>query len=955
MKPASLPANEAQRLEALKQTALLDTPAETRFDRLTRIAQQALKVPIALVSLVDSERQWFKSCSGLDVAETDREISFCAHAILKDEVFVVQDALCDPDFSDNPLVTGPPFIRAYAGAPLRSTRGYRIGTLCVIDPQPRRFTQAELDLLRELADCVEAELNHAEIQTLNTQLQRSETRARAVIEGTRIGTWEWNVQTGETVFNERWAQIAGYTLAELEPISIQTWLDLAHPADLEESSRRLTEHFEGRSEAYDFRCRMRHKNGHYVWVQDRGKVLEWDAAGAPVMMYGTHADVSDEVSNLESIERQNAVLRVLSELALATDHSEDHLIQRALDLGRDYFAMDMGILSEIVGDVYSVRWFDAPANSGLHTDQSFALQQTYCSLTLEQGGVLAIEHMARSHFASAPCYSHFGLESYIAVQVEVGGQVYGTLNFSSPEPRPQAFSATDRTFMTLLGRWLGGLLERQAQQERLDKLAEHVPGMIYQYRLWPDGRSAFPYTSAGITAIYRVAPEAVRADASVVFEHIHPDDREEVRASIKASADSLAFWNRQYRVSTEDGDWRWVEGRATAEKLADGSVVWHGYIHDIHDRKTAELALAKSERQLRGLFELSPLGIALNDRASGAFLDINDALLAPTGYGREQLFRLGFLELVPPPNRGEITAALAQMSTTGRYGPLETEFARKDGSLYPVRVQGLLISGDNETPVVWSLIEDISDRRRMERLKNEFISTVSHELRTPLTSISGALSLVAHGATGALPEQASRMVAIAHRNSQQLTLLINDLLDIEKLVAGEMQFNCSLQPLAGLIARAVELNQGFADKQGVMLTQAPLDPDLKVNVEPLRLVQALSNLLSNAVKFSPAGERVNIEVRVTETKVRIEVRDNGPGVPEEFRDRIFQRFAQADGSSTRQTRGTGLGLAITRELITRMDGTVGFDSVPGAGATFWLELPRTSANGLPQGKKNGRR
>ncbi|MDX1634854.1 MAG: PAS domain-containing protein [Marinobacter sp.] len=942
MKPPLRPDNESQRLAALHRTGMLDTPAESRFDRLTRIARQALGVPIAMVSLVDSERQWFKSCSGLEATETGRDVSFCAHAILQDEIFVIQDALCNPDFSDNPLVTGPPYIRAYAGAPLRSTGGYRVGSLCVIDQQPRRFSEADLQLLRELADCVEAELNHAEIQTLNAQLKRSETRARAVLEGTRIGTWEWNIQTGETVFNERWAEIVGYTLEELAPVSIETWLRLAHPDDLLKSNRLLNEHFEGRSEAYDFRCRMQHKDGHYVWVHDRGKVLERDAKGQPLRMYGTHADITNEVSNLDSIERQNAVLSVLSELALDTGQSDDQRIQRALALGRDYFAMDMGILSEITGGVYSVRWFDATGDSGLEPNQSFPLDQTYCSLLLSGHEVLAIEHMASSRFAKEPCYRHFGLESYIAVPVRIGDRIFGTLNFSSSKPRAQPFSATDRTFMMLLSKWLGSLLERQAEQERLNKLAEHIPGMVYQYRLWPDGRSAFPYTSAGINQIYRVTPESVRSDASEVFDRIHPQDLRTVQSSIELSARTLGPWNDQYRVSTETGDWRWVEGRATAEKLADGSVVWHGYIYDIHDRKTAELALEKSERQLRGLFELSPLGIALHEYDNGRLQDVNDALLSVSGHDRGECLQMRFTDLPAVEEREMVTTALQQMAVSGRYGPLETEFIRRDGSRHPVRLQGLLISGSDGTQMVWSLIEDISQRRRMERLKNEFVSTVSHELRTPLTSISGALSLVAHGSFGALPEQAAKLVNIAHRNSQQLTLLINDLLDIEKLAAGEVTFDRSPQLLATMIDRAVELNQGFADKQRVTLVTEPADPALRVWVAPLRLVQALSNLVSNAIKFSPAGEQVTLATRVMDSNVRIEVRDHGPGVPTEFRDRIFQRFAQADASSTRQIRGTGLGLAITRELIHRMDGEVGFDSVPGQGSTFWLQLPLLS-------------
>ncbi|MDX1459327.1 MAG: GAF domain-containing protein, partial [Marinobacter sp.] len=158
MKTPAIPDNEVERLRSLNATGLLDTEYEERFDRLTRIARNVFGVKIALVTLVDRNRQWFKSCQGLEVRETPRDVSFCGHAILQRDVFVVENSLTDPRFADNPLVTEQPEIRFYAGAPLNSPDGYRIGTLCVIDDQPRRFSAEDRQSLRDLADCVEEEI-----------------------------------------------------------------------------------------------------------------------------------------------------------------------------------------------------------------------------------------------------------------------------------------------------------------------------------------------------------------------------------------------------------------------------------------------------------------------------------------------------------------------------------------------------------------------------------------------------------------------------------------------------------------------------------------------------------------------------------------------------------------------------------------------------------------------------
>lgn len=250
----------------------------------------------------------------------------------------------------------------------------------------------------------------------------------------------------------------------------------------------------------------------------------------------------------------------------------------------------------------------------------------------------------------------------------------------------------------------------------------------------------------------------------------------------------------------------------------------------------------------------------------------------------------------------------------------------------------MVVHDNTGRKLIWSIIEDISERKRIERMKNEFISTVSHELRTPLTSISGSLGLVTGGAAGALPERMQAMLEIAHKNSKRLELLINDLLDMEKLVAGKMRFERREQPLFPLLEQGVRDNQGYAERYQVRLVLDAEDDGARVVVDADRLQQVLANLLSNAAKFSPEGSEVRLAVDRDGERVRVSVSDHGPGIPEAFRERIFQKFSQADASDSRQKGGSGLGLAITRELVERMDGEVGFDSVPDEGATFWFEL-----------------
>ena len=238
-----------------------------------------------------------------------------------------------------------------------------------------------------------------------------------------------------------------------------------------------------------------------------------------------------------------------------------------------------------------------------------------------------------------------------------------------------------------------------------------------------------------------------------------------------------------------------------------------------------------------------------------------------------------------------------------------------------------------------AVIRDISERKEVERMKSDFVSTVSHELRTPLTSIAGSLGLLKGGAAGALPERATKLVSIAHSNSERLVRLINDILDIEKIESGKMAFDVRPVPLRQLVGQAIDATRGYAARYGVRL-EFESRPDIgPAMADPDRLMQVLSNLLSNAIKYSPRDGCVSVSVSGRGGLCRISVADRGPGIPEEFRSRIFAKFAQADGSATREKGGTGLGLSIVREIVTRLGGQVSYEDRHGGGTIFHVDLP----------------
>ncbi len=297
-------------------------------------------------------------------------------------------------------------------------------------------------------------------------------------------------------------------------------------------------------------------------------------------------------------------------------------------------------------------------------------------------------------------------------------------------------------------------------------------------------------------------------------------------------------------------------------------------------------------------------------------------------------------------------ASLAFKASRGMGDMFEPTCIRKDGSRFAAAVSVtalrdhekkiigyLLIAADNSALVKIALDKNIADNLEKDRLKDEFVATVSHELRTPLTSIAGALGLLAGNAVGKLPDAAARLVTIAHTNSRRLVRLLNDILDFEKLEAGKVDFNFKRVEVLALVKQTIKENQQFAEDHGVRIRLDPTSTPGTVRADPDRLIQVLTNLLSNAVKFSPHAEEVVAAVKMRDKIVHISVRDHGPGIPANFRSRIFEQFARADGTDGRQMGGTGLGLSISRTIVERLDGVIGFEDAPGGGTVLYVDLP----------------
>lgn len=913
MQKPFLPPNETERLSTLYHTGLLDSKNEVRFDRLTQLIKQCLHVEIALISLVDKDRQWFKSRQGLSACQTARDISFCGHAILGEDIFEIADAREDHRFKDNPLVVNAPYIVFYAGMPL-SIAGHHIGTLCLIDSKPRELNETEKDILRQFASAVEQEIDDRLHEQALQQLAEKELSFRLVVEGTKIGTWEWNVQTGEAKFNERWAEIIGFSLADIEPLSISTWRNRVHPDDLELSLDLLQRHFNNDLDFYEHRYRMKHQNGGWVWVHDRGRVISWNEYGKPLMMYGTHADISDqklaERQLLESRDQFKALVTNIPGVTFRCDA-----------IGNNMIYMSEGI-AELSGfpAYHFINNSLSKYTNIIHPDDRAAVKQVISKAIADKNSWII--HYRIVHKDGQTCTVE---ERGVAEYDESGIALY-----------------------------LDGLILDTSKEtdlkNQLMKLTAQLPGVVYQYQQWPDGRAAFPYASAAIEKIYGLKPEQVTEDASLVFDLILKEDLPALSESIERSIQHLSLWQHEYRVHKPNNQVAWLSGRAMPEKQPDGSVLWHGYIYDSTETKHHYLALESANNML----QLAQQRLELSSKQAQigywqASLKTGYLWWSPMIYqllGFDQTTIQPsvalFKSVLHPDDEKLVEEAEHFAKQTGCYD-VTHRIIRSDGKVRWVHELAQM-SPETENPDLMLIgsIQDVTERINLQRLKDDFISTVSHELRTPLTSINGALKLLCAYEHSNFTEQGQKLLEIANSNCDRLKHLINDILDIEKLIAGKMTFEYKTRLLLPILEKSLDDHTTFAYKSRIQLRLSVSEEAklISIRVDEHRLQQILSNLLSNAIKFSHDGGEVQLQADVMENEIEIAVVDQGEGVPDHFKTNIFQRFAQADSSTSREKNGTGLGLALCKQLLEGMNGSIGFTSEAAGGSRFFIRLPR---------------
>lgn len=921
---------ERRRLEALRAYNVLNTEADDAIDRLAGLAGNLFSTPISLVSLIDEHRQWFKARVGLEASETPRDQAFCAHAITMgpDMVMVVEDARLDPRFATNPLVTGAPGIRFYAGATLTTKDGHNLGTLCVIDDKPRpRPSPAELERLQLLARIVvdEFELARAHRQAREKQrlLEIAETMSG-------VGHWRLDLGANKPTWSDTVYAIHGVDRASFDP-GLDDAVAFYHPDDREMVLGHLASAIETGS-GFDFQLRLVRADGSLRHVISRG-VCEIDDLGRPTAIVGLFQDITETVETIATLHRREQHYR------LVTENSADVITRYDFDGDGSFISPAIEkLLGYTVAETKELNLWEV-----LHPGDRERVTEAFGAMSrgLDQSTLQHRSRHKRGHY--------IWVESNLQLVRDASGAPREIVSVSR--------DISDRKALEFEMMAARDAAREQAQRARL---AEDIGGVGY----WRyDLKSQDLDVSPKMFEIYGL--ERVERPRVEVFDDcIHPDERAWTKARIAERLKTgQADYNVTSRVVRPDGEERYISGSSIIEMGPDGSpAVIMGTVRDITDERRSQADLAASESRYRLLAD-NASDMITTFGPGGAIRFISPACYPILGYTPQEMIGRRIIEMTHPEDEAVIMAYYADLIAKGPSAisePYQFRGRHKNGHWVWLEGQPKLFfdASTGKVVAIQDVARDITVRKALEAalelaraeaeaaaaVKAEFLSNMSHELRTPLTAVLGFSRLIE--GQPELSPATRRFVDRVSNAGKALLSTVNDILDFSKLEAGQVEIVVTPCNPRQLLEEAMDLFSGQAQEKGLDLVMTGLDQlPAGLALAPDRIRQILLNLIGNAVKFTEGG-RVVLDARWTarSRRLRISITDSGAGIPADRLDQLFKRFSQVDGSSTRRHGGTGLGLAICKGLVDAMGGRIGVSSEAGQGSSFWFEIPADRAS-----------
>ncbi|NCD70443.1 PAS domain S-box protein [Mucilaginibacter agri] len=906
-----IPANENERLKALQSYDILDSLPEEQYDAIVRLASYICEVPVAFISFIDEERQWFKSEKGLNLESTARVDSFCQYSIMGDAMVEIPDASKHELFHDNPYVVADPQIRFYASAPLVDPQGFSIGSLCVIDTQPRQLNDQQRDALKTLAAEV---ISHLVLRKQKKELEEN-LQWHKEFYNLFNSSPEIHIITDKDLVIEQVNQAVINTLGYTAEDAVGKPIWKYFPNDKREEILKLMRSDASKhSKSFAIETPIVIPNGDLKWIS-------WSVKAIGPRWYASGRDVTEHKKVEEELELLSLVASKVNNGIVISNANDDVIWTNAgFELITGYNSGDVygkplrNVLKGKLADTVVVEKFDEL----IRTRQSYEVDLLISRKDGEKVWVSVINSVLRDE--------HGEVYKQIRVIIDITAR-------KNAEQELEILSSAARKSPS-------GILIRDAETRVMwmNEEFEKITG----YQLSEMQGKSFGQELVGPETDLAKLQRAV----DMMERHI-PYDME-------------------VKLYRRNGEPVWVFLSNSPHFNAAGEVERQIMVAlDITERKKVEEQL-----NLLSLVASNTLsGVVIND-SQGIVEWVNNAFTNITGYTVNDFEGKHLGDVL----KGELTDVsiiekARELSAKKQSFEVDLLVYRKNGQpLWISVINSVILKENGEVDKYIEVIIDITAKKKVEielihakeeaitlsRAKDMFISVMSHEIRTPLNAVIGMSNLLIDDNPA---ESQMENLNILKFSAENLLTLINDVLDFAKIDTGNIELekvNTNLREIVHGVAASMQYKTG--DKH--IYLKESVDEALPECVlgDKTRITQILMNLVGNAIKFTGQGG-VTIDLKVieqsaTSVRIRFAVTDTGIGIAHDKLNTIFEPFKQAELDTTRKYGGTGLGLSITKRLVELHDSRINVDSVPGQGSTFWFTVTFNKVKGVSANKNN---
>lgn len=691
------------------------------------------------------------------------------------------------------------------------------------------------------------------------------------------------------------------------------------------------------------------KDGTVFPAETVGSVVK-DVEGNTIGYMGISRDLTTQRKRKHELNKLAERLKLLVEITTGNEEDFGAKIEKALKMMTQVLDLEVGIISSISGGTYTIEYF-YPQDSELEKGMQFDLENTYCDITYNADDVVDIDHMTESMYQGHPCYEQFELESYIGIPLSANGNRFGTINFSSTEPKTESFTKADKDTLRLLAEWLSAMLEQKKVEMKLREsrgkfrlISEHSADLVCLH----DADGTYAYVSPSVTDILGYTPEElIGVNPYTLF---HPDDLQKIEEESHNPAKlDQKIKSIQYRIKRKDGKYIWFEtstepiinDNGEVEKLHTGS-------RDITNRKKLELLLQETNR-------LAEVG--------GWEYDVDNDHL----YWTEEVYRIHELPVnkevnieeainyYSPESRHKIEQAVTRAIEEGIEYDMELPISTTKDNRKWVRAIGKVEQDENGNVYkVYGVFKDLTKRKELEdtlrernqaleklnNTTNKIYSVLGHDLKTPLSSIIGFSDIVSSDLENTnIDPEIKQYLTYINQSAIQMSGMIDDLSRWAQLQTMDFDLVIEKISLQKTVNDIIELLEPTAKEKGLDLTHDCKGEEIVVEADEQMVKTVVRNFLSNAIKFSTPDDEIEITCSHTNEVWEISVQDEGSGMTEETQKKLFSS-EHPSTYGTKDEKGSGIGLKLCQHLVELQEGKILVDSMLNIGSTFIMQIPK---------------